>query len=166
MIAYLDLDDFARLNERYGHVVGDQVINSILQRMNGSLREGDTLARLGGDEFAAVLLDIADMEEGLSLVGSLRDAVSESVEIGDLSLRLSASIGISFFPQADHVEPDQLIRQADQAMYFAKLAGKSRYHVFDPTLDRTMRAGATKICTAHSAGPPGRRVRTLASSRK
>jgi predicted signal transduction protein with EAL and GGDEF domain len=107
--------------------------------MSTVLHEADTLARLGGDEFAAVLLDNRNIEESLAQIGRLREVIGEPVQLDDLNLQISASIGITFYPQADEVEPDQLLRQADQAMYFAKLAGKGRYHVFDPMLDRSMR---------------------------
>jgi EAL domain-containing protein (putative c-di-GMP-specific phosphodiesterase class I) len=93
----------------------------------------------GGDEFVVVLLEIANIEESLALIGRLRDAVAEPVQLGDLMLQVSASIGVTFYPQTEDVEPDQLLRQADQAMYFAKLTGRSRYHIFDPMLDRSMR---------------------------
>ncbi len=138
-IAYLDLDDFHVVNDQYGRNTGDQLLTAITHRLSAVLGEGDTLARVGGDEFAAVLLEIANIEESLALIGRLRDAVAEPVQLGELMLQVSASIGVTFYPQTEEVEPDQLLRQADQAMYFAKLAGRSRYHVFDPTLDRSMR---------------------------
>jgi diguanylate cyclase (GGDEF)-like protein/PAS domain S-box-containing protein len=138
-VAYLDLDDFRAVNDRHGQTTGDQLLLAITQRMTAALREGDTLARLGGDELVAVLPEIANIEEGLALVASLRDSVASPFEVGDLTLQLTASIGVTFFPQSEDVEPDQLLRQADQAMYLAKLAGRGRYHVFDPTLDRSMR---------------------------
>ena len=138
-LAYVDLDDFSAMNERHGRIVGDQLLNALTQRMSTALQEADTLARLGGDEFAAVLLDNGNIEESLAQIGRLREVIGEPVQLGDLNLQTSASIGITFYPQADEVEPDQLLRQADQAMYFAKLAGKGRYHVFDPMLDRSMR---------------------------
>lgn len=138
-IAYLDLDDFGAINERHGHIVGDQVMNDIVQRMTSVLHGADTLARVGGDEFAAVFLDLANLEEGLELAAKIRDVITEPVQLADTTLRLSASVGVSFYPQEDEVEPDQLLRQADQAMYFAKLSGKGRFHVFDPNLDRHMR---------------------------
>jgi diguanylate cyclase (GGDEF)-like protein/PAS domain S-box-containing protein len=138
-VVYLDLDNFSAINEQHGHTVGDQLLTALTRRMHAVIRGADTLARLGGDEFAAVLLDLANIEEGLGLIGSLRDAVAEPVQLGDLELRVTASLGVSLFPQADDVAPDQLVRQADQAMYVAKLAGKGRYHVFDPMLDRSMR---------------------------
>ena len=127
------------MNDHHGQTIGDQLLLAITQRMTAALREGDTLARLGGDELVAVLPEIANIEEGLALVASLHDAVACPVEVGDLTLQLTASIGVTFFPQSEDVEPEQLLRQADQAMYFAKLAGRGRYHVFDPNLDRSMR---------------------------
>jgi len=139
VLAYVDLDDFTAINERHGHMVGDRVLSAVALRLSTMLRETDTLARLGGDEFAAVLQDLENMEEGLTMVSCLRNALVEPVEVDDLKLRLTASVGVTLYPQADEVEPDQLVRQADQAMYFAKLAGKARQHIFDPMLDRTMR---------------------------
>jgi diguanylate cyclase (GGDEF)-like protein/PAS domain S-box-containing protein len=138
-IAYLDLDDFSAVNERHGRAAGDQFLKAITQRMNGFVGQADTLARLGGDEFAVVLLGVANTDESLNLIGRLCAAVAEPIEVGNLMLCVTASVGVALFPQADDVEPDQLVRQADQAMYFAKLAGKGRFHVFDPMLDRTMR---------------------------
>jgi len=127
------------VNENHGRNTGDDLLTAITHRLNAVLREGDTLARAGGDEFVVVLLEIANIEQSLALIGRLRDAVAEPVQLGDLMLQVSASIGITFYPQSEDVEPDQLLRQADQAMYFAKLVGRSRYHIFDPMLDRSMR---------------------------
>ena len=138
-IAYLDLDDFHAVNDHYGRKTGDELLTEITNPLNAALREGDTLARAGGDEFVVVLLEVGNIEESLALIGRLRDAVAEPVQLGGLMLQVSASIGVTFYPQTEDVEPDQLLRQADQAMYFAKLAGRSRYHIFDPTLDRSMR---------------------------
>lgn len=126
-------------DERTTRMVGDQLLNAITQRMSSVLHETDTLARLGGDEFAAVLLANDNIERSLMQIGRLGEVIGEPVQSDNLNLQTSASIGITFYPQADEVEPDQLLRQADQAMYFAKLAGKARYHVFDPMLDRSMR---------------------------
>ena len=138
-LAYFDLDDFHSINEHHGRSTGDLVLTAITHRLTEVLREGDTLARLGGDEFAVVLLGIANIEESLALIERLRDAMAEPLQLGELVLQVSASIGVTFYPQTEDIEPDQLLRQADQAMYFAKLAGRSRYHIFDPTLDRSMR---------------------------
>jgi diguanylate cyclase (GGDEF)-like protein/PAS domain S-box-containing protein len=138
-IACLDLDDFRAINDDHGHNTGDQLLTEITRRMSGALREGDTLARLGGDEFVAVMLEIDSIEDSLPLVEGLIKAVAEPVELGELSLHLSTSVGLTSYPQAEDVDADQLLRQADQAMYHAKLAGKGRYHIFDPKLDRSLR---------------------------
>jgi len=138
-IAYLDLDDFHTVNDHHGRKTGDELLKAITHRLRAVLREGDTLARAGGDEFVVVLLEIANIEESLTQIGRLRDVVAEPVQLGDLMLQVCASIGVTFYPQTEDVEPDQLLRQADQAMYFAKLAGGSRYHIFDPKLDRSIR---------------------------
>lgn len=138
-IACLDLDDFRAVNDRHGHIVGDQLLTALTQRMSALLREGDTLARLGGDELVVVLLEQTGIEDTLVLVKQLLDAAAGPVQLGELTLQVSASIGVTLFPQTEDVDPDQLLRQADQAMYHAKVAGKGRYHVFDPRLDRSVR---------------------------
>lgn len=138
-IVNLDLDDFRAVNDEHGHTVGDQLLLEMTRRMHAALREGDTLARVGGDELVAVLLDQRNAEETEILVERLLHAVAEPVEMGGLTVKVSASAGVTVYPQADDVDADQLLRQADQAMYQAKLAGKGRQHLFDPALDRSVR---------------------------
>ncbi len=138
-VAYIDLDGFKPINDRYGHDVGDQLLLTVATRMKHAMREGDTLARLGGDEFVAVLLDLADVTTSVPMLERLLGAAAQPVQIGDLLVQVSASLGVTFYPQAEDVEADQLLRHADQAMYQAKLAGKNRYHVFDAELDRSLR---------------------------
>ncbi|MDE3186154.1 MAG: EAL domain-containing protein [Acidobacteriota bacterium] len=138
-IVCLDLDNFKAINDRHGHNVGDQLLTALTRRVSLVLREGDTLARLGGDEFAAVLLELSGSKESTPLITRLLRATSEPVQVGELTLPVSASLGVTFFPQTDDVDADQLLRQAGQAMYHAKLEGKNRYHIFDPRLDRSMR---------------------------
>lgn len=138
-VAYLDLDGFKAINDLHGHDAGDHLLMAVATNMKQALREGDTLARLGGDEFVAVLLDLADTEASIPMFSRLLAAAAQPVEVGDLSLQVSASLGITFYPQDEEVDADQLLRQADQAMYQAKLAGKNRYHVFDAEQDRSVR---------------------------
>lgn len=107
--------------------------------MKGALREGDTLARLGGDEFVAVLLDLPDSSASIPIITRLLMAAAQPVNVGEQVLQVSASLGLTFYPQSDGVDADQLLRQADQAMYQAKLAGKNRYHIFDAEQDRNVR---------------------------
>ncbi len=138
-VAYLDLDGFKAINDNHGHEAGDQLLVSLAQRMKGTLREGDTLARLGGDEFVAVLLDLPDASASIPMITRLLAAAAQPVSIGNVVFQVSASLGVTFYPQAEGVDADQLLRQADQAMYQAKLAGKNRYHVFDAEQDRSVR---------------------------
>ena len=138
-VAFLDLDGFKVVNDTHGHEAGDQLLVSLAARMRHSLRDGDSLARLGGDEFVAVLVDLEDIEASLPTLSRLIEAAAQPLQFGDVMLQVSASVGVTFYPQTDPVDADQLLRQADQAMYQAKLAGKNRYQVFDAELDRTVR---------------------------
>jgi len=138
-IAYLDLDGFKAVNDRYGHETGDMLLAALATRMQQSLRDGDTLARLGGDEFVAVLVDLPEVDSSGAILSRLLDAVSLPVRVGDVTLQVSASLGVAAYPQSDEVDADQLLRQADQAMYQAKQAGKNRFHVFDAEYDRNVR---------------------------
>ncbi len=138
-VVYLDLDGFKAINDNHGHQVGDHLLRLLAIRMKQALREGDTLARLGGDEFVAVLLDLDDRRVSVQILERLLAAAAEPVHIDGLSLQVSASVGVTYFPQSDEVDADQLLRQADQAMYQAKQTGRNRYHVFDDEEDRTIR---------------------------
>jgi len=139
-VVFLDLDGFKSVNDNHGHEIGDQLLVSLATRMKAVLRDGDTLARMGGDEFVAILLDLPDTTTSATLVGRLLVAAAQVVPIGSLELQVSASIGVTFFPQNQVIDANGLLDQADQAMYQAKLEGKNRYHVFDDDQDKHMRA--------------------------
>ena len=134
-VVFLDLDGFKAVNDQHGHAAGDHLLVEVAARMKNALREGDTLARIGGDEFVAVLLDLADDKRCEPMLNRLLAAAAQPVPLGDALLQVSASLGVTFYPQATDVAADQLLRQADQAMYRAKLGGKNRYHIFTPELD-------------------------------
>jgi diguanylate cyclase (GGDEF)-like protein/PAS domain S-box-containing protein len=138
-VAYLDLDGFKHINDTYGHDAGDQLLIAVSGAVRQTLREGDTLARIGGDEFVAVLSDLSDMEDCTISLQRVLAAAGQPMPFGELQLQVSASLGVTFFPQSESVDADQLMRQADQAMYQAKLAGKNRFHVFDAAQDRNSR---------------------------
>jgi diguanylate cyclase (GGDEF)-like protein/PAS domain S-box-containing protein len=138
-VVFLDLDGFKAVNDTHGHAMGDQLLVVLAQRLSQSLREGDTLARLGGDEFVAVLQDLNAPEDSLPVLERLRTGASAPLLIDGVELQVSASLGVSFYPQSEDISADQLLRQADQAMYQAKLSGKNRYHVFDDRQDRELR---------------------------
>ena len=133
-VIFMDLDGFKYVNDTYGHAVGDELLVIVSQLMNDTLREIDTLARIGGDEFVAVLTDLANTEDFKPVLERLLLAISEPITIGDLILKVSASIGVTLYPQ-DDADADILIRHADQAMYLAKQAGKNCYYLFDNAHD-------------------------------
>ena len=150
-VVFLDLDGFKAINDRHGHATGDSLLRSLAVRMKEGLREGDTLARLGGDEFVAVFLGLSDASASTPLLERLLSVSAQPLLIGDRRLQVSASLGVTFYPQAEEVDADQLLRQADQAMYQAKLSGKNRFHVFDAESARTQRghhASLERIRTA------------------
>lgn len=133
-IVFLDLDGFKAVNDTHGHGVGDKLLITMSSRMKETLREGDTLARFGGDEFVAVL---ADLDKPLScepLLARLLHAASAPVFVDNLILNVTASLGVTFFPE-DNVSADILLRHADQAMYAAKAMGKNRYYLYDTAQD-------------------------------
>jgi diguanylate cyclase (GGDEF)-like protein/PAS domain S-box-containing protein len=130
-VALIDLDGFKAVNDTHGHHAGDQLLTALAVRMKQALREGDTLARLGGDEFVVVLPDLCEVGASVPIFDRLLQAVAEPVMIGETTLCVSASIGVTFYPQLEDLDADQLLRQADHAMYQAKLSGKNRYQFFD-----------------------------------
>jgi diguanylate cyclase (GGDEF)-like protein/PAS domain S-box-containing protein len=138
-LVFLDLDGFKAINDEHGHDMGDQLLMALASRMQQALRDGDTLARLGGDEFVAVLGDLADPETAAPVLERLRTAAAQPVLIDGRTLQVSASLGVAFYPQRTEMDAEQLLRQADQAMYQAKVAGKNRCHVFDDEQDRSIR---------------------------
>lgn len=131
-VVFIDIDGFKSVNDLYGHGTGDHMLVNLANRMRGVLREGDTLARLGGDEFVAVLLDLPDERSSVTTLERLLAAAAEPVTFGGTTFERSASIGVTFFLQDGDPSGDQLLRQADHAMYDAKLAGKNCYRFFDP----------------------------------
>ncbi|MGB7265110.1 MAG: PAS domain S-box protein, partial [Terracidiphilus sp.] len=139
-VAYFDLDGFKAINDEHGHSVGDGLLTAIAFRMRRVMREGDTLGRLGGDEFAAVLLDVADAQSIAPALNRMLRAAAEEVQIGEVDLRVSACCGVTYYPQAEEVDADVLLRQGGQAMYQAKLAGRNQIHNFDPSEDMEARS--------------------------
>jgi diguanylate cyclase (GGDEF)-like protein len=137
-VAFLDLDGFKAVNDTHGHNVGDELLIALSQRMKTALREGDTLARIGGDEFIALIVDLEKVGDEKPALERLLKAAAEPVFLGDIVMQVSASIGITLYPQ-DGVDAYQLIRHADHAMYIAKHAGKNRYQLFDTEQDNAMK---------------------------
>ncbi len=139
-VVFLDLDGFKDINDTYGHDTGDKLLITLSTKMKTILREGDTIARLGGDEFVAVLVDVNNTDDCTLLLNRLLNACAQPIKINQKILKVSASIGSTFYPQKHDVDADQLLRQADQAMYHAKLSGKNRFHYFDIEKDLNIRS--------------------------
>lgn len=138
-VVYFDLDGFKEVNDTYGHEVGDHVLVTLSNRMKQTLREGDTIARIGGDEFVIILLDLKNIEDAIPMITRLLEATAKPLNVDNLLLQITASLGVTFYPQVQKIDADLLLRQADQAMYQAKLAGRNRYHVFDTQQDTLLR---------------------------
>lgn len=139
-VLFIDLDGFKAVNDTYSHAMGDQLLVHVARRMKQVLREEDTLARLGGDEFVAVLQNLESPEASTPVLERLLQAAAEPMHQDDLQVSVSASIGVVFYPQQESLDADQLQRQADQAMYQAKQAGRNRYYLFDVERDRAVRS--------------------------
>jgi diguanylate cyclase (GGDEF)-like protein/PAS domain S-box-containing protein len=150
-IVYLDLDGFKLVNDTLGHAAGDQVLIEVARRLERLLRAGDTLARLSGDEFALLCEEVGG-EEVRTIADRVIDAMAKPIEVQGRAITQAASIGIALYSQdGTPAEPDEVLGDADLAMYRAKAAGKSRYALFetwmrtgdtDQTgLERELRAG-------------------------
>jgi diguanylate cyclase (GGDEF)-like protein/PAS domain S-box-containing protein len=129
-VAYIDIDGFKEVNDTYGHSIGDKLLMLLAKKMRVLLRESDTVSRVGGDEFIALFADIQDEENITPFLNRLIETLSEPISIDNFSINVSASIGVTFYPQKDKLEMDQIIRQADQAMYRAKMSGKNKYVIY------------------------------------
>lgn len=133
-VAYIDLDGFKTINDRHGHETGDRLLTAVARNLRSALRETDTLARIGGDEFVALLVGLQPDADESVLFQRLLAAAARPVVIDGRRLQLSASIGITFYPNGEEpVSPETLVQEADQAMYHAKVAGKNRIAIFSKT---------------------------------
>lgn len=134
-VVCVDLDGFRSVNERCGHDAGDHLLTELGARMAKVLREGDTLARIGGDKFAATILDVGERKSARHLLERLLAAASQQEVCGRDDVRISASMGVAYYSHEQNIDAGHLLRQAEQAMYQAKLAGKNRCQIFDPAQD-------------------------------
>ncbi|HEC74088.1 MAG TPA: EAL domain-containing protein, partial [Methylophaga aminisulfidivorans] len=134
-VVFLDLDGFKPVNDQYGHDVGDQLLIEVSKRISTCVREDDTVSRLGGDEFAMLLNDISSSEHCENLINRIRHAIELPYEINGESILISASLGVTLYPE-DNSDADTLLRHADQAMYKAKQSGRQRHQLFDTQEDQ------------------------------
>ncbi len=133
-VLFLDLDGFKQVNDTLGHDAGDLLLQGVSKRLKGIIRESDTVARVGGDEFTFVLNNIQSSEGAAVVAGKIIAALSEPFDLKGQRCHVGGSIGIAMFPD-DASDLDQLIRQADEAMYLAKQSGKN-IHKFYPDVLR------------------------------
>jgi diguanylate cyclase (GGDEF)-like protein len=133
-VLWIDLDRFKQINDQYGHPVGDAVLQHTARRLTARLRSSDTLARMGGDEFMALIEGTRSREETETIARGLLETLAQPMNVDELELVISASIGVSMYPE-DGQTGDLLSQHADQAMYAAKF-GSCGVRTFSPEMDR------------------------------
>ena len=137
-VLFIDLDRFKGVNDTLGHPVGDALLCAVTRRLQLAVRGVDTIARLGGDEFAIIQFG-ARPTDAADLAARIVDSISLPFEVSEHQVVIGASVGISIAP-TDGTEPDQLLRNADMALYRAKAEGRGTYHFFQPEMDAQIQA--------------------------
>lgn len=132
VVAMLDLDGFKAINDTHGHAAGDRLLITLAQRLRALAREVDTVVRLGGDEFVLLLPDLSRAQDAEPIAQRILHAMAQPVDDAAGALQVSASIGLTFYPQDAQTNADTLLQQADQAMYDAKRSGRNRYAWWSP----------------------------------
>ncbi|WP_448106962.1 putative bifunctional diguanylate cyclase/phosphodiesterase [Pseudomonas azerbaijanoccidentalis] len=138
-VCMLDLDGFKAVNDGYGHASGDLLLVEVAKRLRGIVRGEDVVARLAGDEFVLVLRYVRDLPELRAALNRVLGAISAPYSLNGKDIHVFASIGVTLFPH-DNEDAETLLRHADQAMYVAKQSGRKRFHLFDVSRDREVKA--------------------------
>jgi diguanylate cyclase (GGDEF)-like protein/PAS domain S-box-containing protein len=138
-VLYLDLDYFKNINDTLGHSIGDELLKAVSDRLRSCVRETDTIARLGGDEFAIIQTAVEQPIDASMLADRIHEAVRAPFDLDGLQAVTNVSIGISLAP-ANASTPNELMKQADMALYRAKGAGRNTYRFFEPEMDASMKA--------------------------
>jgi diguanylate cyclase (GGDEF)-like protein/PAS domain S-box-containing protein len=133
-VIFLDLDDFKTVNDSLGHAAGDQVLAEVAKRLATTVRASDTAARFGGDEFAILLEDVLNAQEAADTAERILAALTEPLAVDGKDVRVRGSIGISIAEGQATGDADELLRNADAAMYIAKRDGKGGYRLFEPEM--------------------------------
>lgn len=137
-VLFIDLDMFKEINDTLGHTWGDKLLASVASRMKTVLREYDFLARFGGDEFVLVVPRIAHIEEAKIIANKVINSFRGSFPLGEENVFITSSVGISIYPK-DGLEAEELLKNADTAMYHAKESGRNRYLSYNPSLSEELR---------------------------
>jgi diguanylate cyclase (GGDEF)-like protein/PAS domain S-box-containing protein len=130
-LLFIDLDGFKRVNDDFSHAVGDQVLRAVAKRLLAIVRPHDCVVRWGGDEFVVMIHPLRDEQAALDLAGRIATALSTPFGVGDIQTSMTSSIGVAFSEPDDDLGVEDLLRNADTAMYRAKREGKSPFAVFD-----------------------------------
>jgi len=138
-LVYIDLDDFGRINQIHGQSAGDGLLLRVAERLRICLGEGETLARVGGDEFVALLLGVDDESVLSDRLARLQSATRCGLESLGFEEQIAGSFGVTLYPQAEDLAAEQLLRQAEQAIYQAKVEGRQRIRYFDLAEESTLR---------------------------
>ena len=133
-VLFFDLDDFKTVNDSLGHAAGDDVLREVARRLDVSIRGADTAARFGGDEFAVLLEDVVDSQDAADVAQRILEMLSRPIEAGHRDVSVGASIGVSVALTGDPRGAEDLVRDADAAMYIAKRDGKGAYRLFEPAM--------------------------------
>jgi diguanylate cyclase len=149
-VIFIDLDGFKSINDSLGHGVGDDLLQVCAERLRQNLHPTDMVARLGGDEFVIVLDDLAATTSAEAVANDVLRRLSEEIVVNELPLRVSASIGIAFYPR-DGSNADELLHSADAAMYAAKQNGRNTFRVFEPQMNHTALRSLTLQRDLHRA---------------
>jgi diguanylate cyclase (GGDEF)-like protein/PAS domain S-box-containing protein len=137
-LLFVDLDRFKAVNDSFGHVVGDEILQEVADRIQVCIREADTVARFGGDEFVVLLHDLTEVNDAALVAEKIIDRLSAPFTIVGREVFLGASIGITVYP-VDTEDPEAMLRHADMAMYRAKEAGRNRYQFFTVGMQEQVR---------------------------
>jgi diguanylate cyclase (GGDEF)-like protein len=135
----LDLDRFKDVNDTLGHPIGDALLKAVAERLQGCVRESDTVARIGGDEFAIIQLATAQPTEATALASRIIDEMNAPFDLNGHQIAVGISIGIAIAPN-DGTDPDELVKNADLALYRAKTDGRGTYRFFEQEMDQRMQA--------------------------
>jgi diguanylate cyclase (GGDEF)-like protein/PAS domain S-box-containing protein len=141
-LLYIDIDEFKGINDSLGHHVGDELLKAVAARIKNCIRETDLIARLGGDEFAVIQTAVVDTADVVEFVTRIHEAIRQPYQCLGHQLSTDASIGIALAPQ-DGTDLDQLVKNADLAMYGAKAGGRRTHRFFEPAMDASAKARLT-----------------------